>query len=89
MTDLGAVSYHETDRNDAGKDNGAGELGNMAKFRDVRSWWLVLGLVGVLGGCGRRASPTSSAPPLQGVKLVVAAVGDTAVLPVVTAQRVV
>jgi multiple sugar transport system substrate-binding protein len=59
----------------------------MARFRDARSWWLALGFMGVLGGCGWRASPTASAPPFQGVKLVVAAVGDTAVLPVVTAQR--
>ena len=27
-------------------------------FRDARGWWLNLRLVGVLGGCGRHASPT-------------------------------
>jgi multiple sugar transport system substrate-binding protein len=61
----------------------------MERSGTLRRWGLILGLTSTLGGCslGTSKTKTASAPPFQGVKLVVGAVGDTAILPVVAAQR--
>ena len=59
----------------------------MGRSGTGQRWGLILGLVGTFGGCSTTTTKTASAPPFQGVKLVVGAVGDTAIPPVVTLQR--
>ncbi len=51
---------------------------------------LLVGLLVIvlpIGGCSGPTTPTVSTPTLQGARIVVAAVGDAGILPVVAAQR--
>ncbi len=59
----------------------------MPKIRVAWGGLLMIGLSGVLGCHSRNTHPKDPAMPFRGIKLVVGAVGDPAVLATVTPQR--